>query len=330
MVRASIILNLLLQKLIVAASEPRSRQILYFSTTAQPTMRPESVQDHNAAIHLLPETFSGRPVKDVYIHFYHTSRPSVNSKIIFNTNLIGFALKGIKEVRSATDARRVGNKEILLLPANSVLMSEYMQPDEPFESILLFFSNDFLRQCCLRYQLLPDKQQPSGNCAWTVAKNDFLYTFEQSLQVLRTGGLAALATVKAEELLVYLLTGPFRDDARAFVQRALAGDTDRQLKEVIATHAGDRLTIEELAFLCHMSVSSFKRHFRAVYGTSPQKYFAEQRMQQACRMLSLDRTPSDIYMELGYGNLSSFSSEFRKYTGLSPRQYQQKKNELPA
>ncbi|WP_420152093.1 helix-turn-helix domain-containing protein, partial [Siphonobacter sp.] len=77
------------------------------------------------------------------------------------------------------------------------------------------------------------------------------------------------------------------------------------------------------AFLCHTSLSTFKRRFAKIYGTSPNKWFLEKRMQKAAQLLKQgDYKVSEVYYEIGYENLSSFIQSFKQVYGVTPKQYQ--------
>jgi AraC-like DNA-binding protein len=72
-----------------------------------------------------------------------------------------------------------------------------------------------------------------------------------------------------------------------------------------------------------MSLSTFKRRFARIYGTSPNKWLLEKRMQKAAQMLKQSECKvSEIYFELGYENLSSFIQSFKQVHGITPKQYQ--------
>ncbi|WP_412766899.1 helix-turn-helix domain-containing protein [Tenacibaculum polynesiense] len=68
-----------------------------------------------------------------------------------------------------------------------------------------------------------------------------------------------------------------------------------------------------------MSLSTFKRNFVKEYQTSPGKWFRDKRLLKAKELLkNANVTPSDIYLELGYQNLSNFSAAFKKKFKISP------------
>jgi AraC-like DNA-binding protein len=72
-----------------------------------------------------------------------------------------------------------------------------------------------------------------------------------------------------------------------------------------------------------MTLSTFKRRFAMIYGTSPSKWFLDKRMQKAAQMLKVHGlNASEIYQELGYENLSSFIKSFKQVYGMTPKQYQ--------
>jgi AraC-like DNA-binding protein len=68
----------------------------------------------------------------------------------------------------------------------------------------------------------------------------------------------------------------------------------------------------------------FNRHFLKAFNCSPKKYLTDRKMERAHELLLLDKRPSEIYFDLGYQSLSSFSTEFKKHFGMSPGKYQRK------
>jgi AraC-like DNA-binding protein len=83
------------------------------------------------------------------------------------------------------------------------------------------------------------------------------------------------------------------------------------------------LSVEELAFLCNTSLSTFKRRFQKIYGTSPNKWILQKRMELAKHLLEHHHEkPGDIYYKIGYENHSSFSQSFKQVYGVTPRDFQ--------
>src|SRR5690606_31502312 len=92
---------------------------------------------------------------------------------------------------------------------------------------------------------------------------------------------------------------------------------------VVNNNLNKNLTVSQLAFLCNMSVSTFKRTFEKIFGMPPKKYFREYKLNRSMIMLKEGKRPTEIYFELGYESLSAFSSEFKKHFGVSPKVYAQ-------
>ncbi len=64
-------------------------------------------------------------------------------------------------------------------------------------------------------------------------------------------------------------------------------DSDRDLliRQAVTANMFYTITAEELAFLCNMTLSTFKRHFGKIYGTSPSKWILAKRMEKAAQYL---------------------------------------------
>ena len=99
----------------------------------------------------------------------------------------------------------------------------------------------------------------------------------------------------------------------------LFSTSEFDFQEVIQKHLFDDLNIEDLAFLTSMSVSSFKRKFSSVYGTSPNKYMVSKRLEKAQTLLNTtDLRISEIAYDCGYSDVSHFSKTFKSYYNISP------------
>jgi len=95
-----------------------------------------------------------------------------------------------------------------------------------------------------------------------------------------------------------------------------------EFKTVVQSNLYSSLSVDELAQLCHMSTSSFKRKFNEVYGESPKKYITQKKVERALALLKVDGTRiSDTAYDVGFETVSTFNRSFKSVTGKSPSEY---------
>ncbi len=130
-----------------------------------------------------------------------------------------------------------------------------------------------------------------------------------------------LLKLKLKELILLLA----KTDNAAMVQALISGiysQSDIDFKEIIEANLYNRLTLEDLAGLTNLSLSSFKREFVKQYGNSPAKYIRERKLERAAKMLKgTDLRISDIAYDCGFTELAHFSRTFQKTYGLAPSDY---------
>ncbi|WP_428232762.1 helix-turn-helix domain-containing protein [Flavobacterium sp.] len=81
------------------------------------------------------------------------------------------------------------------------------------------------------------------------------------------------------------------------------------------------MPMERLGYLTGRSLSTFNRDFKKYFNITPQKWLTEKRLQLAYYQLTeKKKKPTEVYLEVGFEDLSHFSFAFKKKYGLSPGQ----------
>lgn len=82
------------------------------------------------------------------------------------------------------------------------------------------------------------------------------------------------------------------------------------------------LALEEVAGHVHLNPSYFSTLFKQSTGSSFKEYLNMVRIEESKRLLSnTDYSIIDIALATGFEDQSYFSKVFKKYTGLTPKQY---------
>jgi AraC-like DNA-binding protein len=95
--------------------------------------------------------------------------------------------------------------------------------------------------------------------------------------------------------------------------------------EYLHSHLDEKITLEALARIGHLSASHFSRVFREETGQSPMEYVQNLRLQRAKKLLLAgDNSITDIALECGFNSPSYLSACFQKQYKLTPSEYQKR------
>ena len=82
------------------------------------------------------------------------------------------------------------------------------------------------------------------------------------------------------------------------------------------------LTLEKFAHYTGRSLSTFKKDFAQIFDLTPSRWIVKRRLEEAKYLMEkLGKKPSDVYLEVGFKNLSHFSTAFKKEFGISPSEF---------
>jgi AraC-like DNA-binding protein len=267
-------------------------------------------------------------ISNVSIIEYNSDKATINSRLKLRQNLFSFLLEGQKSVQYAEAKVTISPSQFLLLSSGNCLMTEKIAAaGGRYRSILFLFDNKVLADFFIRHPrpLLASIPKNKEVPFLVFDKDAFLINFIESLGFMLAYGQPLsdeMQKVKLEELLLYL-SEHYPETIQLLRNASYQADADLIVRQAITANVYNAVTVEELAFLCHMSLSTFKRRFYRIYDTSPNKWLLEKRMQKAAQMLKQGECrASDIYVQLGYENLSSFIQSFKQIHGITPKQYQ--------
>lgn len=256
---------------------------------------------------------------DLFVYDFKMTNNVVKSKVNLGMNMFSFLQVGTKQVHFAGNIVAVNKDQSLLLKKGNWLWTELLDTEAIYYCKLLFFSEQKLEEFLEKHTEKRQVIKEDSPC-FTFRNDTYITSYLNSLSTISEAPavfLENLLSVKFEELMLYLLQ-KYGNKFELYLRSLIIKETS-SLKNIVESKIHSNLKLEEIAFLCNMSLSTFKRHFIKEYNTSPGKWLQNKRLQEAKEILEKGiLKPSDIYSSLGYNNLSNFSTAFKHKFGLSP------------
>src|SRR5262245_4965631 len=98
-----------------------------------------------------------------------------------------------------------------------------------------------------------------------------------------------------------------------------------QAKLFIDNHYCEKINLNDIAGEAYFSNYHFMRLFRMAYQKTPHEYLTTLRLQKARELLSgSDKNIIDICFEVGFESAASFTSLFKRFSGVTPSTYRRK------
>ena len=158
----------------------------------------------------------------------------------------------------------------------------------------------------------------------SLGSNVILEGFRNSLLSYLTDSTidqGAIARVKLTELLQYIFSQQEFSPIGAYLE-GLIRKEDTHLKAIMEGHFMLPLGLDQFAGMCNMSLSTFKRKFKEVYGEKPGAWLIEQRLALSIRLLKTsDRSVADISDAVGFNSSTYFVRAFSKKMKVTPLQF---------
>jgi AraC family transcriptional regulator len=156
-----------------------------------------------------------------------------------------------------------------------------------------------------------------------------LWQTVQKLKVLADAGSAAntlyaeaLGAVLRHELARLSRGAPPHEPP---IRGGLAGWQRRIVTQYVDENLAEPISLATLAELARLSPFHFARAFKQSFGLPPHGYHTNRRIEEAKALLAMPaRSVTEIALDVGFSETSSFSAAFRKLTKQTPTEYRRR------
>lgn len=127
--------------------------------------------------------------------------------------------------------------------------------------------------------------------------------------------------------IIYHLHEDTKNAKNGVMTHSLHKDTVREALNYIHLYYNEKITLESLAKITHLSTSHFHRIFKESMGITPIEYIIKYRIEIAQDfLLKENASVASIAQRCGFQNVPYFYDLFKRKTGLTPTELRQKQN----
>lgn len=211
------------------------------------------------------------------------------------------------------------NEMILMKKASQINYDKIGNPEMGYlyDSMMFFLKEEFIIDFIKMARIESvETAEPARICAKPV--NNRLLKFFESVkpyfhdQEQIDGGLIRLKMLE----LLYDLTSTDKNLLQQLLQ--LKQQVYADIPTIVEENYANPISLNDLAYLCGRSLSSFKRDFHAIYHTTPAAWIRQKRLTKAREMLATGMSVKDVCYSLGFESSAHFSRLFKAHFGQSP------------
>ena len=234
-------------------------------------------------------------------------------------NLLAFQISGQTQIYHQRGEMVLEEGQFLLARRNQFAKSiKVPAADQEYQCISVLLTTDRLQQFALDNEIFCGERY-HGSKNILLEPNKMLKGYFHSITPyteLARPVSKKLASIKVNEAIALLLE--LRPDLESFLFD-FSDPHKQNLEEFMLKNFHYNAPIEHFAKLSGRSLTSFKREFSDIFNTSPGTWLKEKRLSEAYYLIKKkSQKPQDIYLDLGFENLSHFYTSFKQKYGMTP------------
>ena len=247
-----------------------------------------------------------------------------NVEFFTQTYCIVFNCSGVETITSY-DFKEVVIKEneLLFLPKDMYLISDFIKTNKSLEAFLFFFDNELIEKF-LKFKKIKKNIIDKKVDFYKMDVSSSIIEYMNSLKQVSKNLFDSKEFLELKLLeLLYIIDST--DNEQKLVSALLSRNIDknkRNIKSLMKRHFLSNLTLNDYATLSGRSLSTFNRDFNKYNNLTPKQYLIELKLDYAQMQLKNgNKLVSEISQEIGYENVSHFIKAFKNKYNTTPKQY---------
>ncbi|MGH6615240.1 AraC family transcriptional regulator N-terminal domain-containing protein [Sphingomonas sp.] len=256
------------------------------------------------------------------LHVGRLTAPVPPTPLVYDPSLC-LCIRGSKHMVVGEQRFTHGEDSFLLFCADmpAIVTIDDASPEKPYTAMLINLDLDLARQVMAdidmnRIEAAP--QVETGMAYGRITADLFDAVLRLVRLIERPQDIPIMRDLIQRELLFRLLSGSSGDRLRQIVR---LGSPSQRIARAIAwlrSNYAKRLSIEQLADLAGMGISTLHRHFQDVTTMSPLQYQKHLRLHEARRLMLTGVEASSSAFQVGYESATQFNREYRRLFGAPP------------
>ena len=233
-------------------------------------------------------------------------------------------LEGKKIVHLNNEDLEIHKNEITLLTQNNYYMSERVINNKEYKSFVLYFDDKFIFDFIKKYNLDISSKNDLALFKLTYKDDEnFENTINSFQNYIDTKLNTNLLKLKVEEIFLHILRIN-KIQMNDFLNTISKTANDRTIF-ILESNIDILQSLDDMCSITNQSQAQLRRYIKTKYNKTPKVWIDEKRVQKAQVLLTnTQNTISDISTSCGYSTVSWFTSQFKKYTNTTPKDFRYK------
>ncbi|MEM9928737.1 MAG: AraC family transcriptional regulator [Bacteroidota bacterium] len=239
----------------------------------------------------------------------------------YPSSLLFFVKQGTLHFRVADKTLSLAAPAYVLVPKNTLgYFHKTWGEREPYSELYaILLRDDLITAALAEIPEIQSQHNPQLSSITPLIQNDYLISLFDQLPKYYAGE-KQVNQASVHRGMVQVIQGCIASDPKLYgFFKDISSPIGVHLKSVIDHHFSLGYSVEELAALTGMSLSTFYREFKKEFALPPHQWLMQRRLQEAYELIkNTEKSITSICYDLGFKDPGHFSRRFKAQFGIPP------------